>query len=239
MDAVILSWNLGARRLYGYTAEEIVGRPVATLVPPDRPDEIPTIMARLRQGETISRPETVRVRKDGSCVDVALTVSPIRDGAGRIVAASTIARDISGRLRLERRQQLLIDVTAALSGAVTPGQVAQAVVEHVAAGLGAAAAALWLTTQDGTFELIAAMGYAEEFVERWRRVASGQDRHLDEAVRTGTVVWHDVGVETEGGDAAGTVVPLRSVLKAMDVASALPVFDALPDAITAARVRES
>lgn len=220
MNAVILSWNLGAERLYGYTAEEIVGRPVATLVPPERPDEIPTIMARLRRGETISRFETVRVRKDGSRVDVALTISPIRDGAGRIIAASTIARDISSRLRLEQRQQLLVDVTAALSGAVTPGQVAHAVVERATAGLGAAAAALWLTTQDGTFDLIATMGYADEFVERWRRVAPGQDRHLDQAVKTGTVMWHEVGVETEGhrGDrdglpdgireGAGAVVPL-------------------------------
>jgi anti-anti-sigma factor len=220
MDAVILSWNLGAERLYGYGAEEIVGRPVATLVPPERPDEIPAIMASLRRGETVSRLETVRVRKDGSRVDVALTISPIRDGAGRIIAASTIARDISSRLRLEQRQQLLIDVTAALSGAATPGQVAHAVVTHATAGLRAAAAALWLATQDGTFELIAAMGYADEFVARWRRAASGQDRHLDDAVRTGTAVWHDVGMETEGhrGDhdglpdgtraRTGAVVPL-------------------------------
>ena len=220
MDAVILSWNLGAERLYGYTVEEAVGRPVVMLVPPERPDEIPAIMARLRRGETISRLETVRVRKDGSRLDVSLTISPIRDTTGRIITASTIARDISGRLRLERRQRLLADVTAALSGAVTPGQVARAIVEHSTAGLGAAAAALWLTTQDGTFELIASMGYADEFVEQWRRVAPGQDRHLDEAVSIGAVVWHDVGAETQDhhGDrdglpdgireGTGAVVPL-------------------------------
>ena len=146
MDAVILSWNLGAQRLYGYTAEEAVGRPVAMLAPPERPDEIPAIMVRLRNGETISRFETVRVRKDRGRVDVALTISPIRDGEGRIIAASTIVRDISSRLRLERRQHFLVEFTAALSGAVTRGQVAQAVVEHVTAALGAAAAALWLAT---------------------------------------------------------------------------------------------
>ena len=220
MDAVIVSWNLGAERLYGYTADEIVGRPVATLAPPERPGEIAALMARLRRGETITRLDTVRVRKDGSRVDVSLTISPIWDGAGRIIAASTIARDISSRLRLEQRQQLLVDVTAGLSGAVSPGQVAQVIVERATTGLGATATALWLTTQDGTFELIAAMGYVDMFVERWRRVAPGQDRHLDDAVRTGTVVWHDVGVETNGHrgdrdglpdgirDGGGAVVPL-------------------------------
>ena len=216
MDAVILSWNLGAERLYGYTAEEAVGRPVSMLAPPERPDEIPTIMARLRAGETIRRLETIRVRKDGGRVDVALTISPIRDAAGRIIAASTITRDISGPVRLEQRQRLFIDIIAALSGAVTPGQVAQAIVERSTAGLGAAAAALWLITQDGTFDLIASMGYTDEFVERWRRVAPGQDRHLDEAVTVGTVVWHDVasnsgtraGLPPGTADGGGVVVPL-------------------------------
>ncbi len=208
MDAAILSWNLGAQRLYGYTAEEAVGGPVAVLAPPERPDEIPTIMARLRKGETISRFETVRVRKDGSRVDVALTISPIRDREGRIIAASTIARDISSRLRLERRQRLLIDITAALSGAVTPGQVAQAIVEHATAGLGAAAAALWLATQDGTLELIASIGCPDEFVDRWRRVAPGQDRYLDEAVKAGTVVRHDVVFGEGAAAGGGAVVPL-------------------------------
>ncbi|HEV2440098.1 MAG TPA: SpoIIE family protein phosphatase [bacterium] len=204
MDAVILSWNLGAERLYGYTPAEAVGRPVAMLAPPEHPNEIPTLMARLRKGETITRFDTVRVRKDGSRVDVALTISPIRDHTGCIIAASTIARDISSRLRLEQRQRLLVDVTAALSGAATPGQVAHAVVEHAAAGLGAPAAALWLTTREGTFELLASMGYVEGFADRWRRVAPGQDRHLDEAVRSGTVVWHDVAFESDGQPGVAT-----------------------------------
>lgn len=211
MDAVILSWNVGAQRLYGYTAGEAVGRPVAMLAPPERPDEISTIMARLRNGETISRFETVRVRKDGGRVDVALTISPIRDRDRRIIAASTIARDISSRLRLERRQHLLVDITAALSGAVTPGQVAQAIVERATAGLGGAAAALWLATQEGTFELIAAIGYRDEVVDRRRRVAPGQDRYLDEAVKAGAVVGHEA-VFGDGAPRAaaggGAVVPL-------------------------------
>jgi anti-anti-sigma factor len=211
MDAVLLSWNRGAERLYGYTASEAVGHPVSMLVPPERPDEIRGIMARLAAGETITHLQTVRVRKDGTRIDVSLTISPIRDGTGRIVSASTIARDISDRVRFEQRQQFLIDITAALSGAVTPGQVAHAIVER-AAGLGAAAAALWLTTRDGTFELIAAMGYADEFPERWRRVAPGQDRRFDEAVKTGAVVWNDVARDTTHNGAAprggGAVVPL-------------------------------
>ena len=109
LDAVILTWNRGAERMYGYTSAEAIGRPVAMLVPPDHAGEIPAIMARLARGEQIERYESVRVRKDGARLDVSLTMSPVRDNLGRVVAASTIARDITERKRQERRQQLLIE----------------------------------------------------------------------------------------------------------------------------------
>jgi PAS domain S-box-containing protein len=101
LDGIIVSWNRGAERLYDYTADEIVGKPLATLVPPDHPDELPTIMARLRRGERIEHFETVRVRKDGSRVDVSLTISPLRDEDGKIIGASKIARDITARKQAE------------------------------------------------------------------------------------------------------------------------------------------
>ncbi|HEX8118629.1 MAG TPA: PAS domain S-box protein, partial [Pyrinomonadaceae bacterium] len=101
LDGVIKSWNPGAERLYGYTAEEAVGRPVTMLIPEDRPDEEPGILARIRRGERIDHYETLRVRKDGTFVEVSLTVSPVRDAEGRVVGASKIARDITARKRAE------------------------------------------------------------------------------------------------------------------------------------------
>jgi PAS domain S-box-containing protein len=101
LDGRIASWNRGAERLYGYTAREVVGQPLALLVPPDHPDEVPAILGRVRKGEYIEHFETVRLRKDGSPVAVSLTVSPVRNAAGQIIGASKIARDITDRKRAE------------------------------------------------------------------------------------------------------------------------------------------
>ena len=108
LDGVITSWNNGAQRIFGYTAEEVVGKPITILIPPDRPDEEATILQRLPRGERIDHFETVRRRKDGSLVDVSLTVSPVRDAEGRIVGASKIARDITQRKRAQEQQSLLL-----------------------------------------------------------------------------------------------------------------------------------
>ena len=97
LEGVILSWNAGAERLYGYTREEVTGRPADFLAPPDRPDELPRILARLKRGEHLDHFETVRVRKDGKKIDVSLTISPIRNAAGNIIGASSIVHDISER----------------------------------------------------------------------------------------------------------------------------------------------
>jgi PAS domain S-box-containing protein len=101
LDGIIRSWNRGAQHLYGYSANEIVGKPVTTLIPDDHLDDEPAILARLRRGERIDHYETVRRRKDGSLVDISLTVSPVRDSTGRIIGAAKIARDITERKRTE------------------------------------------------------------------------------------------------------------------------------------------
>lgn len=108
LDGVITSWNYGAERLFGYTEEEVVGQPVTILFPADRYNEEPEILARIRRGERIHHYETVRRRKDGSLVDISLTVSPIIDRRGNIVGASKIARDITERRRAEEQQLLLL-----------------------------------------------------------------------------------------------------------------------------------
>ena len=112
LDGLITSWNPAAQRLFGYTAEEVIGRPISILAAPDREDEMPANLERIRRGEKVDRYETVRRRKDGSLVDISLTVSPIRDATGQIVGASKIARDITARKNIEERQRLL---TAELS----------------------------------------------------------------------------------------------------------------------------
>ena len=95
LDGIITSWNGGAERIYGYTAHEAIGRPIAMLVPPDRDDELPTILRRLTEGTGIHYYDTLRVTKDGRLVDISLTVSPIRDSADVLVGASSIARDVT------------------------------------------------------------------------------------------------------------------------------------------------
>lgn len=108
LNGVITTWNAGAQRLFGYTAEEAIGRPITILIPDDRLQEEPGILARIRRGERIDHFETVRLRKDRTFVDISITVSPIRNANGDIVGASKIARDISDRRRSEERQNMLL-----------------------------------------------------------------------------------------------------------------------------------
>lgn len=101
LEGMIKSWNKGAERLFGYTAEEAIGRPITLLMPPDRSDEERFIMERIKRGELIDHYETVRIRKDGSPIELSLTISPIRDAQGKIIGASKIARDITEKRRAE------------------------------------------------------------------------------------------------------------------------------------------
>jgi PAS domain S-box-containing protein len=118
LDAIIVSWNAGAERLYGYSATEVVGQPIAILIPPDHADELPSIMNRLKRGERIEHYETQRLRKDGTRLTISLTISPIRDDTGTIVGASAIARDVTERRREEaEREQLLAREQVALAEA--------------------------------------------------------------------------------------------------------------------------
>ena len=103
LNGIITSWNKSAERLFGYTAQEVVGKPVTILIPPERFDEEPIILQRIGRGERIDHYETVRRRKDGTLLDVSLTVSPVVDGRGQVVGASKIAREITDRKRAEDR----------------------------------------------------------------------------------------------------------------------------------------
>jgi PAS domain S-box-containing protein len=108
LDGIIESWNVGAERLFGYSADEAIGQPITIIIPPDRFDEERLILEQLRQGERIEPFETVRLSKGGQAVDISLTVSPIRSASGRIIGASKIARDIRERRRAEQERDLLL-----------------------------------------------------------------------------------------------------------------------------------
>lgn len=109
LDGTIRSWNLGAEKIYGYTAAEAIGRPTAMIAPPVSFGEISLILGRIRKGERVDRYETIRVRKDGTPIDVSLTISPIKNSLGETIGVSAIERDITARKRTEAERNRLIE----------------------------------------------------------------------------------------------------------------------------------
>jgi PAS domain S-box-containing protein len=120
LDGIITHWNKGAEHVYGYSAEEMVGKSIALLTPKDRPDEIPGILERIRRGESVQHYESVRITKDGRHLNVSISVSPIRDSEGKIVGASAIARNITAQKRAEDqlRQAQKMEAVGRLAGGV-------------------------------------------------------------------------------------------------------------------------
>ena len=122
LDGIVTTWNRGAEQLFGYTAAEMVGKPITMLIPHDRLDEETQILGRIRAGDAVEHFETVRLHKDGSLLDISLTVSPVRDVRGRIVGVSKIARDIRERkqaeVKLRDSEQHLQDLLAAVPAAI-------------------------------------------------------------------------------------------------------------------------
>lgn len=118
LDGIITSWNKSAERLFGYTEEEMIGKSITTLIPKDSPDEEPQILRRLRNGERVELFETKRVTKDGSLLDISLTISPIKDSRGRVVGASKIARDITERKAIEEANARLAAIVQSSEDAI-------------------------------------------------------------------------------------------------------------------------
>jgi PAS domain S-box-containing protein len=162
LDGIITSWNEGATRLLGYTPEEIIGKPVTVLIPENRQDEEPDIIDRIRRGQRVGHYDTVRRTKDGSLVEVSLTVSPIKDANGQVVGASAIARSIAERRQAEEQERLLLremnhrvkNLLALASGVVTlsahSAKTAPELAEMVRDRLGALARAHALTLPEIT-----------------------------------------------------------------------------------------
>ncbi|HEY7516963.1 MAG TPA: PAS domain S-box protein [Methylomirabilota bacterium] len=145
----IVSWNAGAERIYGYTAEEMKGQSEAILHPPEQRDALPRILARVRAGEHVEQTDAVRLRRDGTRIDVSVTVSPIRDAGGRITGASAIARDVTEQRRTERRLAALQTLTdAALSHTSLDGVVRE-LLHAVCSALTCDVASILLMSEDG------------------------------------------------------------------------------------------
>jgi len=185
LDGIILTWNSGAERLYGYRPAEVIGYPVSKLAPPDRHDEIRTILAQMRRGQRIDHHESVRVKKDGTLINISLTISPVRDESGEITGAATIAHDITTQKRARERTVRLQRMATVLSGAVTAQAVAEVSVDQGLLTIGAQAGSLAVVSADGsTLELLRATGYPPEFVERWRETPIEQRVAAAVAIRT-------------------------------------------------------
>ena len=138
LNGVITSWNKGAERLFGYAAEEAVGQNITLIIPPERRDEERTIVEQLRRGERVDYFETVRMRKDGSLLDVSLTISPMKDGSGRVVGASKLARDITERKRAEEALRQAQTDLAHASRLTTMGELTASLAHEVKQPIAAA-----------------------------------------------------------------------------------------------------
>ena len=130
VNGIVTSWNKGAERIFGYSAEEMIGKPIAVIAAPDRVDEMPQILERIKRGERIDHYETVRKAKDGRLVSISLTVSPIHDEEGRVVGASKISRDITEQIRIraelaEEKERLRVTLSSIGDGVITTGHAGQ------------------------------------------------------------------------------------------------------------------
>jgi len=159
LDGIIQSWNKGAERIFGYTAQEAIGQPILMLIPQDRHDEEPGIIARIKRGERVDHFETVRRRKDGSLIDISLTISPVKDASGRIIGASKVARDISERRRTEealgrqaQRLTTLNQIAKTLSQDLDQERIVQAVTDIATQLTGARFGAFFYNVLDETGE---------------------------------------------------------------------------------------
>ncbi len=201
LDGIITSWNAGARKLFGYEAEEAIGRPIALIIPADRLEEEAGIIARLRQGKRVTHIDTVRRRKDASLVDVSLTISPILDTQGRIVGASKIARDITERKRADVKMRHLNRVYAVLSSI-------NALIVRVRTQDELFRDACRIAVEEGAFRL-AWIGVVDRAAKRLRIVASsGMDEDYVKRIPVGL---EDIG-SPGGGLASCTVAEARPVI---------------------------
>ena len=163
LEGIISSWNVGAERIFGYSAAEAIGQPITLIVPPERLLEEQEILARLRNGERVEHHETIRIAKDGRRLDISLTTSPIRDGNGRVIGASKVARDITAKKRNDAALRLLQEMSVRLSSALDPRFILDETLRTSVTILDADCGFILLKRRsDAGFELGATFGCAED-----------------------------------------------------------------------------
>ena len=187
---MITSWNPAATRLYGYSAEEAVGQPISILIPSDHAGEERDILRMVLEGGRVEHYETERVRKDGSRVPVALTVSAITESDGSISGASVIARNISDQRRDADRAARQQQLTTELAKTVAPEEVVNAAVREAISALNADGGAVGLLEEDGeTIRVAGYSGYSEASLANWETFSVKAALPMSEVVRTGKVAW--------------------------------------------------
>ena len=195
LDGVITSWNAGAERMFGYVGDEVIGQAVTLLLPPERYDEEPAILHKISRGEHTSHYETVRRRKDGTLIDVSLSVSPVKNHDGVIVGASKIARDVTARRRAEARQRALYEMLVSVNRAAALPQIYEVALDAIVRCLGANRAAILLSDQDGVMRFVAWRSLSEAY----RRVVEGHSPWAKDERNPTPVCWPDVtALELDG-----------------------------------------
>ena len=163
LDGTVTSWNRSAERLFGYTATEMIGRPISLLIPREREHEGPQILERIKRGERVEHFETFRLRKDGVLVPISLTVSPIYDHSGRIVGASKISRDISQRYRADLHQHALYELVARVNRAEALPEIYDAALDAMGQCIEADRASILLSDTNGVMRFVAARRLSETY----------------------------------------------------------------------------
>lgn len=190
LEGVITSWNPGAQKIYYYTASEAIGQHISMLAPPERQQEMEQILEELRRGERVDNTDTVRVRKDGKRIDVALTISPVRDASGQLIGASTIARDITERKQRAQAERFLAEASTIL-GSSLDYETTLATLAHLAVPFFADWCAVDTISEDGTVSRLAVahvdpkkIAWAHELQERYPSDPT-ETRGVHNVLRTG------------------------------------------------------
>jgi PAS domain S-box-containing protein len=223
LDGRILSWNAGASRIFGYTAEEVIGKPITIIIPAELREEEQRILDQVRSGRRIEHFDTIRIAKDGRRIPISLTVSPVRDSRGAIIGASKVARDVSERKRAEHallesegRLAAEADALAKLnelstrlwrSSSLNEGldEILAAVIDL----LGAEKGNIQLLDAAGSkLSMVAQRGFEPDFLEFFREVSATDDSACSKALRSGQRILIE-DVETDGPYA-----PFRAIARA-------------------------
>jgi PAS domain S-box-containing protein len=163
LNGTIATWNHGAKKLYGFEAEEIIGKPISLVIPPERQDEETRILTRIKRGERVDHLDTVRQNKDGRSIEVSLTVSPIMDATGTVVGASKIARDITERRRSEKAQAALYQFTDRLFRSASVADVYEAALDAIVRALDCERASILIFDHAGIMKFVASRGLSEGY----------------------------------------------------------------------------